>query len=231
MTADRDRVITLLEQLLDAQYRTNGLLEAMASANEPTLYCPPGDHCPGGVALLHHAPAYWKNDGKDQDRFYHPLPERDYFTYTGEGAFKGATVRNHNVWRSAAIQVGGGQYDDDIEYSPFLDDGEAPAPREATGAEAQPRAAAGPPRSATAAPARADGPPVASELRIGQWLTDVLRDLRMNGSDVREAGGFARSAAAAELLAYPGGLPGLYAQCEQWAIAKGRIQAPAEVAK
>lgn len=82
------------------------LTEQSVAANEPALYCPPDNHCPGGVRLMKHAPKYWKNDGKDADRYYHPLPEQDYWVFKGEGAFNGSTVRNHNVWRSQALTDG-----------------------------------------------------------------------------------------------------------------------------
>ncbi len=81
-----------------------GFLREQAEQNQPALYCPPSEHCPGGIELLHHSKAYWKNDGNDGDRFYHPLPESDWYAYQGEGAFHGATVKAHNVWRSDALR-------------------------------------------------------------------------------------------------------------------------------
>lgn len=74
-----------------------------SQANEPQLYCAPDEHCPGGFPLRRHAPEYEKGDGKDADRLYHVLPEERWFRFDGEGAFKGQTVKNHNVWRSRAV--------------------------------------------------------------------------------------------------------------------------------
>lgn len=126
------RIVRALERMLDETIRVRQLLEEQARSNAPTLYCPPDDHCPGGVALRLHAEAYWKNDGKDADRLFHPLPEVYWYRYTGDGAFKGATVRNHNVWRSAAISADHAAHAiADGEYSPFLDgedEAETPEP-------------------------------------------------------------------------------------------------------
>lgn len=74
-------------------------LQAVRDLLEPK-YCRADEHCPGGVLLRHHAPDYWKNDGDDGDRFYHVLPESGWYRYSGDGAFKGNLVKNHNVWRS-----------------------------------------------------------------------------------------------------------------------------------
>ncbi len=83
------------------------IMRAQAEANEPVLYCAPDEHCPGGFRLYKHKQEFWKNDGKDNDRLYHNLPEELQYRYDGEGAFNGTLVKNHNVWRSRAITVGG----------------------------------------------------------------------------------------------------------------------------
>jgi hypothetical protein len=83
------------------------IMRAQAEANEPVLYCAPDGNCPGGFRLYKHKQEFWKNDGKDNDRLFHALPEELWYVFQGEGAFKGQTVKNHNVWRSRAITVGG----------------------------------------------------------------------------------------------------------------------------
>ena len=101
--ATLDDVVGALQEI---GYTLADLLEvtrAAAASAEVPLYCPPTEHCRGGVRLMRHPEAYWKHDGKDQDRLYHPLPEADYYRYTGEGAFKGSEVRNHSVWRAKAL--------------------------------------------------------------------------------------------------------------------------------
>lgn len=101
--ATLDDVVGALEQI---GYTLADLLEvtrAAAQAAEVPLYCPPSQHCLGGVRLMRHAEAYWRHDGKDADRLYHPLPEGAYYRYEGEGPFHGSEVRNHSVWRSKAL--------------------------------------------------------------------------------------------------------------------------------
>jgi len=90
----------------DRLERIEKLVAEQARVSEVPLYCPPSDHCPGGVRLRRHAPEYEKGDGKDIDRFYHPLPEKDWYRFEGQGAFHGSMVKNHSVWRSKALTDG-----------------------------------------------------------------------------------------------------------------------------
>ena len=102
----------------DALIKIANAMEEQSRANEVPLYCPPTDFCDGGFRLYRHKEEYWKKDGKDADRLYHALPEERWFKFTGEGAFQGSTVKNHNVWRSQAVTEGSeddgaGVYDDE----------------------------------------------------------------------------------------------------------------------
>jgi hypothetical protein len=82
------------------------LLVRLVDASEPTWYCPPKRSpdgvlvCPGGVRLRRHAPQ-WE---KDPDYLYHPLAEGvSYQDVLPNG--ETTTVKNHNVWKSAATQA------------------------------------------------------------------------------------------------------------------------------
>lgn len=171
--ATMNDLLYALEQILDEQVRTRQAIEAQASANEPALYCPPDEHCPGGVRLMKHAPKYWKNDGEDKDRFYHPLPESAYWIFRGEGAFNGNTVKNHNVWRSQALTEGGESADayPDVDHE--------------TGEIREPDGYAD--RHREAAPT--DAPPMAN---AGDFLLACNRQLRMHKQEVLDMYGVER---------------------------------------
>lgn len=94
-----DAIGELRELVLDL-----GTLVQRTADEGAVLYCPPTPHCQGGVTLRLHAQAYWKGDGKDRDRLYHALPQDAWYAYEGDGAFRGATVKAHNVWRSRALR-------------------------------------------------------------------------------------------------------------------------------
>lgn len=87
--------LTKIRELLQAQAEHGGWAP---------LYCRPSEeyHCPGGYPLRLHAREWWKNDGNDQDRLFHVLPESAWHPYEGKGELHGRMVRNHNVWRSEA---------------------------------------------------------------------------------------------------------------------------------
>jgi len=123
-----DAIASALESVSYQLERITMLLQAQAEAGGwAPLYCRPSEeyHCPGGFPLRHHAREYWKNDGKDQDRFFHELPESAWHPYEGKGELHGRMVRNHNVWRSAATT------DPTNGAAPFLDEPDPPGGPEA----------------------------------------------------------------------------------------------------
>lgn len=132
-----ERMVRTLDEILNVQQRTLEAITEMLEANQPVLYCPPGDGCPGGIPIRMHAEKWWKNDGRDRDRLFHPLPESAWHKYhdpaNPNGPFEGTTVRNHNVWRSAALRIpvtATNGDDDEGAYEPFPDppDGYKPPP-------------------------------------------------------------------------------------------------------
>lgn len=100
-------ILGVLHDIAQMQFRTNTLLEDLiASQADDDLYCPPSEHCPGGLKLRRST--VFEDDvpaEKRRDKFYHPLPEDAWYDLVD--ANKTFHVRNHNVWRSQALAGGG----------------------------------------------------------------------------------------------------------------------------
>lgn len=102
-----NEMLGVLHDLAAMQYHTNDLIADLIALQEDTdLYCPPSDHCSGGI-LLRHSTVFADDlpAEKRRDKFYHPLPEAAWYDLVDKD--KTFHVRNHNVWRSQAVHAGG----------------------------------------------------------------------------------------------------------------------------
>ena len=120
MNADEE-VVGLLRDIKFALLDMTSLLKQQLAASEAPLYCPPSEHCAGGHLLAHST--VFEDDvpeEKRRDKFYHPLPEKDWYDVeTKQGTLH---VRNHNVWRSRALRDAGAAQSAPVERDANFDE-------------------------------------------------------------------------------------------------------------